>query len=540
MDLGDTDGGPDVAGWARRLWEGLDDPGEWFVLADWLAERRDPRAVLLRHALTGGRLESAGDHWARLRDVHEKRGFDDVGGLPWELSFLVAGRELLRVPAVSSFSALLGLLRGLSDAQWSAVRPRIEAALERWPDALRDPGNLGLESHAADGVPPPRWWGLVRTTTLSFRFAQPADLDPTSPWFEPLTEVEVHDLSSSVELEFLGQLGATSLRLVGYDEPWPPGLLAVRKVSVVASNDVQGFLDTFVPSCPRLEEVTIVGSPTTSTPRVDLSFLASSALAHRLRALRLVHEGPRGGRMPSWRALTRLERLTLAACRLGQSRSLADALLDDRQLPALKQLDLRWLDPGGSSRIGSIAEWPRVDRLEALGVPMGQTASGFVARMRPLPALRRLSLSGGAPLDVIDRWLASPGTEAPNLQRLDLHVDATPRATAAWAGALDRWPSVTALSLPVRMVERREDVARWARSEVFRGLSHLTLHGEGGSLSAFVDGLGAAGVRPRIVCDLGMRSQIPALLRRAGFVVDTVVDLPTDSEERDWSAPNLR
>ncbi|MEM6930155.1 MAG: hypothetical protein AAF602_24660, partial [Myxococcota bacterium] len=215
MDPDDVGGGSALESWIARLWTRLDDPGEWFVLADWLAERRDPRGVLLRQALGGGRLEEAGTHWARLRDVHRVNGFDDVGGLPWELSFLVAARELLRVPAVSHFEALVWLTNGLTDEQWAQVYTPLLAALAPWPDRLRNPrfmtwrqterGTLFEVSDFVGCGSTPSWWPMVRSAELNLPMLD-RPLRPTDPLLTALQCLRVTNPDIDRELETIAQL----------------------------------------------------------------------------------------------------------------------------------------------------------------------------------------------------------------------------------------------------------------------------------------------------------------------------------------------
>ena len=514
--------------WVDRLWRDLDDHGEWSVLADWLVELRDPRSVLLRHALGGGALEEAGTHWERLRDVHVQRGFDAVGGLPWELSFLLAARELLRCPAVSNFRTLLQLVSGLTDAQWFAVSPRLDAALQRWPDELRAPDDLGFRERFR-GVPPP-WWGLVRSTDINFVHDQELPA-PESAWFESLTQLaggpEVEG-----DIEWLGQLPVSRLELWNLPEG-PVGFATVRKLALYTCVHAPQWVERWAPSSPRLEEIALLCLPGVGQV-LDLSMLGSSALARQLRSLRFVRYSIPDSSLPDWRALPALETLALPGCRLGGAASLLRALSDDA-LPALRYLDLRWARVEAS--LETLATWPGIDRLEGLGIPFGKTAEGFLRRGRPFESLRRLSLAGGAPIDVLQRWLRSPGTGAPQLERLDLFVDPTPRSTALWAGALDRWPRLKTLSLPMRMLTRPDDVSRWMASPVFRGLRQLTLHGNPAPIGPFARAMAEGGMSPRIVVAFPNfeEMKVVGLLRRHGFTVDDADDLDVTADERDWS-----
>ncbi|MEN0065922.1 MAG: hypothetical protein AAGA48_27525 [Myxococcota bacterium] len=526
---------PSATVWIDRLWAHLEDAGEWLVFADWLAERRDPRAVLLRHALSPGPLEEAGTHWARLRDIHRKRGFEEVGALPWELSFLIAARELMRVPAQSHFAALITLIEGVSLAQWFHLAPKLEEILNPWPDRLRDPGGVGFEERFQP-TPPPFWWGLVRATNLSFPHLERLNVETVEPWLEPLTYLEALNPNDEEELGFATEFRVPEIAIVGAEVPWPAVSSAtIQSVTAYHCNNAASWLSGRAPYWPQLDQVEIIGMPRANDP-VDLTNLAAGRFQSRLRTLRLTWHTVGERDMPEWRRLNALEELAFRVCSLGPSGRLSKALADSRRLPRLCKLDLRW------SRIEAPFDWAalptheRTRQFEGFGIPFSRTAEGFLRRTEPFPVLKRLSFSGGAELETLERWLDHEGTLAPQLDRLDLFVDATPQATLAWARALDRWPALTTLTLPVRMVQRREDIEQWLASTVFRGLDQLVLHGTPSSLMPLVEAMTSEGVFPRIVCDLGMRTVVPDLFRRWGFVADDVEERWVGCDDRDWSA----
>ncbi|MEO0605956.1 MAG: hypothetical protein AAF211_31295 [Myxococcota bacterium] len=534
MDPDDVGGGSTLASWIARLWTRLDDPGEWFVLADWLAERRDPRAVLLRQALGGGRLDEAGTHWTRLREVHRANGFDDVGGLPWDLSFLIAARELLRVPAVSNFAALVDLLGGLSPTQWTTVRPSVSAALEGWPDRFRRAGAHGANQFSITAGAPPYWWSLVRAADVGFPWI---DEPPAPQWVTSLTTLEVYYADGERDLEWVAGLPIETLEMRGAEVALP-SFPFLRRLVLQGVDRSRDFLAEEVHGCVALEDLTVVGAPRSPLP-LDVSMLGSGALADTLRVLRLVNQGLPTDGEPQWSSFRRLEHLALLQAKAPLLGPLFSRVLPDpTQLPRLRRLDLRWTRVRG--RQAPLPGRARLERLEQVGTSLSRWLAAGESRAEPLPALRRLSLAGGSTLDPLRTWLASPRVAALGLERLDLHVDASSGRVAAWADALDRWPRIHTLTLPAGMVRRSDDVARWLGSSTFRSLEQLNLHGVSAGLRPLAEAMADAGMSPRVYCDLGFRSGAPRLLRRAGFVVDRLDDLGVAVDERDWSAPDLR
>jgi len=525
---------PSSSAYAVRLWESLDQPDPWLVLTDWLTERRDPRAVLMRHALMPGALSSAGEHWSRLRDAHRRNGFDGVGGLPWQLSFLVAARELLRVPSRSNFAALSELVEGLTPPQWEEVRPRLVAALERWPDDERFGGALTRIARRTGA--PPRSWPLVRAA--SALLGQWSAGLGDEAWVGSLTQLDVGDVDTGDDLRRLADVPRLrSLRLFdcglrGADFAGPAQVAAL---SLVHCPEVFATLPAWVDAWPRLRHLTMVGS--NHHPGLVFTSEAFGArLGRRLHSLVLVRFDLAPSREPRWDLLRALRRLALLGCRLPTARGLVRTLVDPGALPRLHTLDLRGLQT--MEFLGSALEpLPRsagFERLEAVGLPFGATVAGFLGRREPLPHLRRLALSGGVPGDLRDAWLSSDGTLAPNLASLDLDLDATDGSARAWAAALDRWPRIRRLALPVRMVESPELVEHWMASRVFRGLDQLVLRGRW-STRALRGALARAGCFPRITRDVGDRLRSDEPLVRDGFVVDVARTLYPGPLERTWA-----
>ncbi|MEM6931111.1 MAG: hypothetical protein AAF602_29530, partial [Myxococcota bacterium] len=317
----------------------------------------------------------------------------------------------------------------------------------------------------------------------------------------------------------------------------PPPFPTLRRLALQYLSTGRHYVAETVHGCLALEELTVIGTPD-HPPFLDVTMLGSGHLAQTLRVLRLVtHRLPTNGE-PQWSSFQRLEQLSLLRVRAMSLTYLRRTLDDLSHLPALRGLDLRWTE----TLIGAVKlpGWARIERLERLGTSIGPFLSSLSESSVPLPALRHLSLAGVATPGQHRALVDSHGSRAPSLERLDLHVDSSPTITGLWADALDDWPRLHTLTLPANMLRRPEAVARWVRSPVFRGLKTLVLHGGSPGLRPLAEGMAEAGMSPRIVCDLGMRSGAVDLLRRAGFCVDRVDDLGAAVDDRDWSAPDLR
>jgi uncharacterized protein (TIGR02996 family) len=428
----------------QAIREDPDDDAPRLVYADWLEERGDPRAELIRIQLELARTDEHDDNRLDL-EVRNDRWFAEHGDR-WLSRLPVRAEGQPGAPPYRVQPVDPSVLRAAEGVEWLFRRGLPEVLRADSFAAFRRAGESPRAGTALVAV---HLGNLHGTKALA-----------RSRLLEGLRELRLHDghfrdaglehLLHSPHLSRLAALALTDDRLTAAGcralAGWP-GLAGLRDLDLHRNwfGDAGARELARSPHLPGLKRLTLWVN---DLGPAAAEALAGSDLLAGLRELDLSHNDvgdagvlalARSGRLGG------MERLQLRACRVGR-RGMWE--LARANLPRLRRLDLSQNDPGGEA-VEILASAPFLPRLTELSLPRSDSGAALIRALAEvdLSSLRALDLAADSferdSVAALARWRPFPNVRA-------LRVwggDGLPGEVLAALGESPALPALTRLDL---------------------------------------------------------------------------------------------